>query len=226
MKNRFIKANEEFCKSIVEQVTKSSSPNWKDVEEYFTLRRRTIGARPGFVFAEYIYGLDIGEEVLHSEQIRALEKHATQIIILYNDMLSYRAEGPDHLYNTVAVLCRLHHISVQEAFDIIEKMLEDCFTGWYEAMSKLPSWGGDTDRQIELYIRGMKGHIIANANWRYVDLSYPQKHQKLTYHVVSRASATSAMTARWLNSRGLFSLSGSSYWWEVTTKMKEILCPN
>jgi hypothetical protein len=164
---RYINANTVFINSVVTQVRKSSTPAWKSVEEYFELRLRTIGVRPGFVYSEWVYDLALPEEILTNKHILELEESAALLIILHNDILSHFEEGAGHLYNTVAILRKLQGLSIQAAFDLIEaKYLPETFARWESALKKLPSWGEDVDRQVQLYIKGIKDHVICNANWR------------------------------------------------------------
>ena len=100
--------------------------------------------------------------------MRDMECTAISIISLTNDMLSYLKEGPDHMYNTVAVLRKTHGYPVQQAFDAVGAMVEELFEKWDTLEATLPSWGAENDRQVQLYLDGVKGHVIANANWRRV----------------------------------------------------------
>jgi hypothetical protein len=162
--------------AIVEQVKMTSTPKWNNLEEYFDLRQWTIGVRPGFVYTEYVYALNLTEEIFTNNQIQELENAAIKIIILYNDLLSYHTEGPDHLYNADSILRKLYGYTVQESYDKIDVMIQDCYTTWNRAMERLPSWGEDIDVQVQLYIKGIKGHVSANANWSFGSKRYFGDH--------------------------------------------------
>lgn len=181
--------------SVVEQVSKSSTPAWRNVEEYFELRLRTIGVRPGFVYSEWVYSLSLPEVILTNRYIIELENAAAMLIILHNDILSHFGEGSDHLYNTVAILRKLQGLSIQEACDLIEvKYLPETFARWESAVNRLPSWGEDLDQQVQLYIKGIKDHVICNANWRFVDLNLQYSTDHRLYSLTaSAANATLGM---------------------------------
>ncbi|KAF2103158.1 terpenoid synthase [Rhizodiscina lignyota] len=164
----YIKRNTEFIMALIQQMNLTTTPNFKNLQDWFNFRRDSIGVLPGFTFALYVHGLTISRDIIESDHIREMEYMAIEIILLTNDILSYPKEGPDHMYNTTAFLKKSRGLSTQEAFDEIGLLLDERFKKWDSLMATLPSWGEENDRQVQLYLDGVKGHVSSNTNWSFM----------------------------------------------------------
>lgn len=63
-------------------------------------------------------------------------------------------------------VCRSNGMSAQKAFDTVGRLLEDRYRRWGEAEASVPRWGLETDREVRMYIEGIKCVVRANLNWR------------------------------------------------------------
>lgn len=80
-----------------------------------------------------------------------------------------------HPANTSQALGESHNIisiyqqeglTIQEAFNEVERSLSTCYRDWYLALAQLPTWGEEIDSQVQLYIEGVQNAALANIHWR------------------------------------------------------------
>lgn len=57
-------------------------------------------------------------------------------------------------------------MSAQKAFNVIGDLLDERYQRWDITEGRVPSWGGETDRQATEYIEGIKNVVRANLYWR------------------------------------------------------------
>jgi hypothetical protein len=62
----------------------------RSIEQYFDLRRKTVGARPSFAMMEY--DVDFPDGVLDHPSIEKLTLCAVDLIWIDNDLYSYNVE--------------------------------------------------------------------------------------------------------------------------------------
>jgi hypothetical protein len=58
-------------------------------------------------------------------------------------------------------------MSQQEAYNFAGDAVKKRYYEWYVELSKVPRWGEEVDMQVQTYIRGCQGVVLANLNWRY-----------------------------------------------------------
>lgn len=56
--------------------------------------------------------------------------------------------------------------SAQEAFDTVGALLEESYYEWEETMRQVPARGGDVERDVQRYIKGIQDVVQANITWR------------------------------------------------------------
>lgn len=66
----------------------------------------------------------------------------------------------------MVAICRINGVSAQDAFDEIASMIDMRFEDWNVVLKTLPSWGGEIDAQVHLYIQGIQNIVQANLSWR------------------------------------------------------------
>ncbi|KAG6876332.1 hypothetical protein C0993_003968, partial [Termitomyces sp. T159_Od127] len=81
-RRRFIEALDGFAAGVVLQAQDRAQNYIRNVDEYFLIRRDTIGARPAFVVLEF--GLNLPDEVFEDPIIQALTNACIDLIILSN----------------------------------------------------------------------------------------------------------------------------------------------
>ncbi|KAL9037990.1 MAG: hypothetical protein Q9214_005462, partial [Letrouitia sp. 1 TL-2023] len=188
VQRRFYKAMTSYSKGALEHVDRESHAKIPSIEEQLATRRRSSGVTPLFALVEYAHGLDLSDEIFEHRSIKEIERIGTDLVLLQNDILSYRkeevrmhsrsspiieyvitkilqAEGVNH--NLVAI-CRMNGMPAQQAFDHVNTLLRGCYRDWYLALADLPQWGEEIDNQVQKYIRGVQDVVLANLSWRFV----------------------------------------------------------
>lgn len=66
----------------------------------------------------------------------------------------------------MVIVCQLHGLSTQQAFDMVGKLLEDRYRRWEEVETSFPRWGAEVDAEVQRYIDSIKAVVKANLNWR------------------------------------------------------------
>jgi hypothetical protein len=70
-------------------------------------------------------------------------------------------------FNIINVLQRTGGgLSVQEALDKIDVMLNNCYRRWYRALADMPIWGEETDRQVLRYVDICRDVALGCLHWR------------------------------------------------------------
>ena len=87
---RFIHTFYLYTEAVVQQALERDNSQLRTVENYFEIRRNTIGARPSFVVLEF--GMDIPDEVMAHPSIVTLADASADMIAICNDLYSYNVE--------------------------------------------------------------------------------------------------------------------------------------
>ncbi|KAJ8593642.1 terpenoid synthase, partial [Rhizopogon salebrosus TDB-379] len=87
---RFILALDEYVGSMVPEANDRSERRIRNIQDYTDMRRKTIGAMP--ISALYQLGLDIPGKVIAHQTIQDMETAHTDILSIFNDMVSYNVE--------------------------------------------------------------------------------------------------------------------------------------
>ena len=87
---RFIHTFYLYTEAVVQQALERDNSQLRTVENYFEIRRNTIGARPSMVIHEVHF--DIPDDVKQHPSIVALELACVDMIAIGNDLFSYNIE--------------------------------------------------------------------------------------------------------------------------------------
>ena len=66
----------------------------------------------------------------------------------------------------------------QEAIEQAGALWEKTLNFYFECHKAVPSWGEEVDRDVAVYIQGLKDWIIANAEWSFETERYFGKEAK------------------------------------------------
>ncbi|KAK2764359.1 hypothetical protein FQN54_009053 [Arachnomyces sp. PD_36] len=111
------------------------------------------------------YELELPDTVIQDPGIRTLEKIATEIIVIQNDIMSYCKESDlGESYNLVSLFYQ-QGVPTQPSFECVGDMLGERHRRWNKVLKKLPTWGEEIDRQVGKYIGGIRNVVTANNNW-------------------------------------------------------------
>ena len=87
---QFIDGFQMFMDAIIQQAVDRSTDHIRDIDSYLSVRRNTIGAMPAFALCG-LY-LDIPDSVIKHPVIAKLAVLSTDMIIMDNDLMSYKVE--------------------------------------------------------------------------------------------------------------------------------------
>ncbi|KAK6593101.1 hypothetical protein H4I95_11475 [Botrytis cinerea] len=118
MQQRWIDQHKRYFDQLLVQVDQQvGGENFtRDVEAYMDLRRGTIGAYPAINLSEYGAGVNVPQHVYDHPSLQECMKVSADLVILVNDVLSYRKDlelGVDH--NLMSLLMQRDNLSAQQA---------------------------------------------------------------------------------------------------------------
>ncbi len=87
---RFVEAFDRYTSSVVQQSLDRTLGQIRDIESYFAVRRRTIGAEPSFVINTIHQNLP--DHVLGHRVIERLVGLCTDMLLIGNDLVSFNVE--------------------------------------------------------------------------------------------------------------------------------------
>ena len=87
---RFIHTFSLYLEAVGQQAVERDCFQLRTVENYFEIRRNTIGTRPSFVVLEF--KMDILDDVMAHPSIVTLTDASTDMIAICNDLYSYNVE--------------------------------------------------------------------------------------------------------------------------------------
>jgi alpha-muurolene/germacrene-A/gamma-muurolene synthase len=63
-------------------------------------------------------------------------------------------------------------LSLQQAADRIGELCKQSIESFVENQKRIPSWGDSIDRDVELYVRGLREWIVGSWHWSFVTKRY------------------------------------------------------
>ncbi|KAH8981015.1 terpenoid synthase [Lactarius akahatsu] len=165
---RLIKASSACAQAVIQKAADLRHKRIRSVEEYFELRRDTIGARPAFALIEL--DMNLPQEAVHHPVIEEMSMLAVDMIILDNDIASYNVEQArgDDGHNIVTIIMHQHKTDIQGAMNWVDdrhKELEAKFMDLYE--NKIPKFGEPVDTELARYVDGIGNWVRANDQWNF-----------------------------------------------------------
>ncbi|KAH9030941.1 terpenoid synthase [Lactarius pseudohatsudake] len=165
---RFIEASGAYTQAVIQQAEDRRHKHIRSVQEYFEVRRDTIGARPAFALIEL--DINLPDEVIHHPVIEEMATLAVDMIILDNDIASYNVEQArgDDDHNIVTIIMHQHKADIQGAMNWVDerhKELEAKFMNLYE--NKIPKFGEPVDTELARYVDGIGNWVRANDQWNF-----------------------------------------------------------
>ncbi|KAH8982765.1 isoprenoid synthase domain-containing protein [Lactarius hatsudake] len=167
---RLIKTCSACAQAVIQKAADRRHKHIRSVEEYFELRRDTIGARPAFALIEL--DMNLPKEAVHHPVIEEMTILAVDMIILDNvssaSFCCYNVEQArgDDGHNIVTVVMHQHKTDIQGAMNWVDdrhKELEAKFMDLYE--NKIPKFGEPVDTELARYVDGIGNWVRANDQW-------------------------------------------------------------
>jgi hypothetical protein len=182
---------DRYLQGVVQESRDRKSRSVPDLESYIALRRDTSGCEACFALTEYGHNLDIPDDVMEHPLVHGMTVAANdwvswtnvcsmclsreQTLIPLQDIYSFNKEqaAGDH-HNIVCVVMINKGLDVQSAIDYVGDLCEQTIHQFKENHRNLPSWGPIIDKEVGIYISGLKAWMIGNLYWfvfRVIDLS-------------------------------------------------------
>ncbi|KAH9940657.1 terpenoid synthase [Amylocystis lapponica] len=187
----FLKTFEDYIYAVVVEAGDKDKERIRGIDEYFVLRRRTIGLYPSLPMLEL--GMDLPDEVWSHPVINELRRVTVDIIFLDNDICSYAKElaAGDELHNIVTIVKHEKDTDLAGAMAWVavrRRALADEFIALYH---QVPSFGAPLDAQVREYVDGIAGWPRANECWifeggRYFGANGPKVHKERVVELAVR----------------------------------------
>ncbi|KAJ7210297.1 isoprenoid synthase domain-containing protein [Mycena rebaudengoi] len=172
IQRRFIQTLELFFEGVVQQRAPAVGVV-SDLEAYIDSRRERSASKPMFVLIEYAHNLNIPDNAIAHADIKKLEDAANDFITWSNEIFSYNVERSKcHAHNVVAVVMAKQELSLQEAIDHVGEMCHEAFQKFMEACLRLPTFGENTDRDVKVYVDGLRSCMAAALHWPFETQKY------------------------------------------------------
>ncbi|KAG1847826.1 terpenoid synthase [Suillus subalutaceus] len=169
---RFVARFDEYLDGVVQQAIDRSGHHIRDIQSYFDVRRKTIGAWPSFALLEL--GLDIPDEVISHPTIEDMAVASTDMIALTNDIISYNREHArgDDGHNIVTIVMHELDTDVNGAILWVMDHHTKIEKKYFEAEAAIPKWGEPIDSQVREYCYGLGNWVRANYHWHFESERY------------------------------------------------------
>ncbi|KAJ7290616.1 terpenoid synthase [Mycena rebaudengoi] len=165
---RFIQSFGLYLDAVVQQAQDRTENHIRGIDEYFEIRRNTIGAKPSFVINAI--RMSIPDEVMENEHIKMLTVAAIDMIITVNDACSYNVEQAigDDGHNLVTIVMHSLNLDLQAALEWILLLHESLAKKFLSAFTQVPHYSEpELDRQVTEYIHGLGNWVRANEAWSF-----------------------------------------------------------
>lgn len=112
--------------------------------------------------------------ILQSQRYSLLQKRTCNYSTPFHNeslnlhVLSFQNTPGGVPHNIIHVLRRERGYSIQQAIDHSYELLKHCTKRWNFALSQVPCWDCDTDREVHRYLEGILDQVRGNLDWRYV----------------------------------------------------------
>ena len=184
--SRFQRYLEEF--EIAGMDVEKSREACQNLDNYLAWSRRSSGFIMGLALIEYAEGLQMQEDVFNSPGLTALRQTTLDIIIwmhvrrvtsllntipklcFMQDIASYNVQqASGHDYNAVAVLMSEQRVTLQTAMNRAGERVKALVTDFIsqEKVVSATSWGPYVDRDVRMYVVGLRDWVIGTAHWVY-----------------------------------------------------------
>ncbi|KAJ8120501.1 hypothetical protein ONZ43_g2806 [Nemania bipapillata] len=166
VQRRFANAMADYCAGVLMQVEDLSTHALIPPEKMLERRQLSAGVSPLFSLVEYAHALRVPDYVFEHPSIQEIEQLGIDFVLITNDILSYMKEENEAVPHNMVAVVRMSGLGAQEAFDYIGDMLDSRYERWEKAVSEVPDWGEDVNKDVKRYIQGVADVVRANLYWR------------------------------------------------------------
>ncbi|KAG6876928.1 hypothetical protein C0992_011332 [Termitomyces sp. T32_za158] len=171
-RRRFITKFDLYTAAVVQEAYDRAKNHIRGIDDYFLVRRQTIGAMPSFVLLHF--ELDLPDEVFEDPIIQRLENASADMISLCNDICSYNVEqAQDNAgHNIVTIVMHHSRLDLREAMRWVGKYHSGLERGFLADREAVPSFGEELDVKVRRYVDGLGNWVRANQCWHFESSKY------------------------------------------------------
>ncbi|KAI0332667.1 terpenoid synthase [Cubamyces sp. BRFM 1775] len=166
---RFQDVFSRYVRSLVEQCKVRDEGGARTVDEYMLNRRFDVGTDPCYAIAELRYGLP--QEVFDHPLLRDASACATDLVILDNDLASYRKEyAIGDVHNIIPVVMRDKGLNLNEAVEWLaaeHAKVADRFCALWKELATLEFGSAELDDAFGAYVNYLANWPRANVCWSF-----------------------------------------------------------
>ncbi|KAI0284093.1 terpenoid synthase [Russula brevipes] len=170
---RFIDSFASYTEAVVQQAADRTRKYVRNIQEYWQVRRYTIGARPCFAILES--ELNLPDEAVHHPAIEELSRLAIEMMILDNDIVSYnleQARGDDN-HNIITILMHHDKIDIQGAMDWVDSYRKELNAKFMDTYyNGIPKFGEPVDTELARYVEGISNWVRGSDQWGFESERY------------------------------------------------------
>ncbi|KAI0514695.1 isoprenoid synthase domain-containing protein [Xylaria bambusicola] len=169
LQQRWKETHRKCLYAILQQVWLAQSNTGLDVAipDYMATRRQSIGSYCLFVVVEWAHGIKLTQDIMDHPSIATCERAAADLTWLVNDVLSYKKDLGFGVEHNLICLLKRQGLSEQQAMDRTGEIMNQCQKDWDDAVANLPSWGEETDKEVQRYLGACRDVARANLWWSF-----------------------------------------------------------
>ncbi|KAI0062689.1 terpenoid synthase [Artomyces pyxidatus] len=169
---RFIQTSEAYTRAVIQEAADRVRHHVRGIQEYFEVRRETIGAMPSFAILEL--DMDLPDEAVEHPVIQELSSLAVDMILLGNDIASYNLEQArgDDIHNIVTIVMHHEKTDIEGAMCWVARYHKALEARFMELYDQVPKFGGLIDSQLAIYVDGLGNWVRANDQWAFESERY------------------------------------------------------
>ncbi|KAF2760256.1 terpenoid synthase [Pseudovirgaria hyperparasitica] len=162
---RYADAMTDYCMGTLDQVGQYGT--LPTIDEMLAMRRRSVCVRTLYVLIEYAHEIRVPENLHDNAHLLNIETIGVDLILMHNDILSYRKEESESVPHNLLAVCRMHGMTMQQAVDCLEHHISERHQRLDHTIQNLPSWGEDIDNEVAKFVQAVQNTIKANLYWSF-----------------------------------------------------------
>ncbi|WP_177325838.1 terpene synthase family protein [Nannocystis exedens] len=163
---RFSSCVERLFQAFVDEAKYRAAGVVPAFASHSRIRQITVGLYTGFLLGELTEHIFLPPDVLEHESVRALERSASTIVGLANDIYTVEKErAKGEVNNTVLVLMHEDGLSFDDALARTVQLHNIEMREFERLVADLPSFDEDIDDQLRRYVQVLIHFISGHADW-------------------------------------------------------------
>lgn len=163
---RFASCVERLFNGFIDEAKYRLTGVVPELAKYRKNRRNTVGLYIVFLLGELTDGIVLPPEVLDHEAVRELERAASNIVGLANDILTVEKElKKGEVNNTVLVLMHEHELTLEEATTRAIELHNEEMHAFARAAASLPKFDAAVEPQLRRYVDVLIAFITGHRDW-------------------------------------------------------------